>query len=375
MTGHSRHSIALAAGGTGGHLFSAVALADALMQRGHRVSVLTDSRGARFQSGIQVRSVPATRLSGSIFAKALGVVRLLAGVLTAAWHLRRDRASLLVGFGGYPSVPPVLAARLLRVPVILVEQNAVLGRANRRLAGMARVVATAFPEISNRDTGAHHFTGIPVRSAVVEARAMPYEPSADGAPFQLLVFGGSQGAHIFAEVLPAACRLLPANLRKRLQVVQQARPEDEPAVRAAYADIGIAAEIAPFFDDLPARMAASHLIIARAGASTIAEVLTIGRPAVLVPYPHAMDDHQTENARAVDAAGAAWLIPQAAFSAEALAGRLETILTLPGCAAKRAEIAHSLGRPDAAERLADLAESLSVPAKDAPGVALRSLPS
>ena len=375
MTGPTRQSIALAAGGTGGHLFSAIALADALMRRGHRVSVLTDSRGARFQSGIQVRAVPATRLSGSVFAKAWGTVRLAAGVLAAAWHLRRDRAGLLVGFGGYPSVPPVLAARLLGVPVVLVEQNAVLGRANRRLAGMARAVATAFPEVGKAGPAARHFTGIPVRPEVVAARGVAYQSSDDAAPFRMLIFGGSQGAHVFADVLPAACRLLPANLRRRLHVMQQARPEDEAAVRAAYADIGIDAEIAPFFDDLPARMAASHLVIARAGASTIAEVLTIGRPAVLVPYPHAMDDHQTENARAVDAAGAAWMIPQAAFTAEALAGRLETLLTLPGCAAKRAETAHSLGRPDAAERLADLAESLLVPAKDAPGAALRSLTS
>ncbi|MCA8930341.1 MAG: UDP-N-acetylglucosamine--N-acetylmuramyl-(pentapeptide) pyrophosphoryl-undecaprenol N-acetylglucosamine transferase, partial [Alphaproteobacteria bacterium] len=351
----------------------AVALADALVQRGHRVSVLTDARGARFQSGVDVRAVPATRLSGGPVARALGAVRLGMGVLAAAWHLKRDRVRLLVGFGGYPSVPPVLAARLLGVPVVLVEQNAVLGRANRRLAGMARVVATAFPEVEALGSAAHRFTGIPVRPAVVAARARPYRPSADEEPFHLLVFGGSQGAHAFAETVPAACALLPANLRRRLRIVQQARPEDETAVRAAYGDLAMDVEVAPFFDDLPARMAASQLVIARAGASTIAELLTIGRPAVLVPYPHAMDDHQTANARAIDAAGAAWLMPQPAFTAEALARRLETVLTLPDCIAARAELAHSLGRTDAAERLADLAESLLVPAKTAPGAALRSL--
>lgn len=368
-----RHSIALAAGGTGGHLFSAIALANSLLQRGHEVSVLTDSRGARFQNSIQVRAVPAARLNGGLLAKAFGAMRLAAGVLASAWHLKRDRARLLVGFGGYPSVPPVLAARLLGVPVVLVEQNAVLGRANRRLAGMARVVATAFPEVERLGTATQRFTGIPVRPAVVDARTLPYRPSLDENPFQLLVFGGSQGAHIFAEVLPAACALLPDNLRRRLRIVQQARPEDEAGVRARYQDLGMQAEVAPFFEDLPGRMAESHLVIARAGASTVAEVLTIGRPAVLVPYPHAMDDHQTANAQALDAAGAAWLMPQSAFTAEALAGRLETILTLPDCAVRRAAAAHSLGRPDAADRLADLTESLLASRTETADPALRSL--
>lgn len=369
----ARHTVALAAGGTGGHLFSAIALADALLARGHRVAVLTDARGARFQGGVEVQTVPAARLSGGPLAKAAGLLRLGLGVLAAAWHLRRSRARLLVGFGGYPSVPPVLAARLLGVPVILVEQNAVLGRANQRLARLARVIATAFPEVAHLSADRHRFTGIPVRPRVVEARAVPYRPSENEDPFRLLVFGGSQGAHVFAEVVPAACALLPPNLRRRLRVVQQARPEDAAAVRTAYADQGIAAEVAPFFDDLPARMADSHLVIARAGASTIAEVLTIGRPAVLVPYPHAMDDHQTANAQAVDAAGAAWLMPQPAFTAEALAGRLETLLTLPACAAARAETAHGLGRPDGAERLADLAESLLGDAAEPSRPALRSV--
>lgn len=369
------HSIALAAGGTGGHLFSAIALANALTARGHRVSVLTDTRGARFQSGVQVRAIPVARLAGGPVAKTLGVLRLALGVLTSAWHLKRGRTRLLVGFGGYPSVPPVLAARLLGVPVVLVEQNAVLGRANRRLAGLAKLVATAFPDIEGLAKARQHFTGIPVRPAVVEARTTLYRPPASEETFRLLVFGGSQGAHVFAAIVPAACARLPLHLRHRLRVTQQARAEDAAAVRQAYAELGIAADIAPFFEDLPARMAACQLVIARAGASTIAEVLTIGRPAVLVPYPYAMDDHQTANARAIDAAGAAWLMPQPAFTAEALAGRLETLLTLPGCAAKRAETAHSLGRPDAAERLADLAESLLLPAQRAAGADLRSLAS
>lgn len=374
MTRDSLH-IALAAGGTGGHLFSAIALAEVLLARHHQVSVLTDRRGARFGTNIQMRSVPATRLKGGLIGKVAGAFRLAAGVVSAAWHLKRDRCQLLVGFGGYPSVPPVLAAKLLGIPIILVEQNAVLGRANSRLARWAQTVATAFPKVEKLGTTSHHFTGIPVRPAVVAARSEAYQPSVNEGRFQLLVFGGSQGAHVFADVVPQACALLPGNLRRRLQVTQQTRPEDEFSVRSTYAELGICAHIATFFDDLPAHMSKSHLVIARAGASTIAEVLTIGRPAVLVPYPHAMDDHQTENARAIDAAGAAWLMPQTAFTPEALAGRLETLLTLPDCAAQRAATAFKLGRPDAADSLADLAESmLQAPAPE-PKTLLRSVAS
>ncbi len=368
-------SIALAAGGTGGHLFSAIALAEALLARRHRVSVLTDSRGSQFETGIWVRTVPTARMTGGLVGKALGLFRLTAGVAAAAWHLKRDRAGLLVGFGGYPSVPPVLAAKLLGIPVLLVEQNAVVGRANGRLARFAKLVATAFPQVEGLGATAYRFTGIPVRPAVVAARATPYRASQHEDPFELLVFGGSQGAHVFAEVVPQACALLPASLQARLRVTQQTRPEDEGAVRGAYDALGIAATVAPFFADLPERMAASHLVVARAGASTVAEVLTIGRPAVLVPYPHAMDDHQTANARAIDSAGAAWLMPQKALTPEALAGRLETLLTLPECAARRAEAARSLGQPDAAEQLADLAESILPAAAHAPNAALRSLAS
>ncbi len=372
MSGESLH-IALAAGGTGGHLFSAVALADALLARHHAVSVLTDSRGARFSAGIQMRSVPATRLNGGLLGKVIGAFRLAAGVAASAWHLKRDKCRLLVGFGGYPSVPPVLAAKLLGIPVVLVEQNAVLGRANNHLARWARMIATAFPKVEKIGATPHRFTGIPVRPAVVAARATPYAASSGEATFDLLVFGGSQGAHVFAEVVPQACALLPGNLRRRLRITQQARPDDEFAVRSAYAELGIRAHVATFFDDLPDHMSRSHLVIARAGASTIAEVLTIGRPAVLVPYPHAMDDHQTANASAVDQAGAAWLMPQPAFTPEAVAQRLETLLTLPACAAEKADKAMQLGRPDAAEALADLAESVLTSTVPALRASLRSV--
>lgn len=365
--------IALAAGGTGGHLFPAVALARELLARGHSVTVLTDPRGAKFEGGVQVRSVPATRLTGGIFAKLAGGLQLLRGVAAAAWHLRRDRVELLVGFGGYPSVAPVLAARLLGVPVILHEQNAVLGRANAKLARYARLVATSFPEVAGLHGKAQRLTGNPVRAEAAASRRQPYTPSVEDAPFCMLVFGGSQGASVFSEVVPAACALLPQHLRARLRVTQQARAGDLAATAAAYQALGMGADVAPFFQDLPVRMAASHLVIARAGASTIAEVLAIGRPAVLVPYPHAMDDHQTANAQAVDDAGGAWLMPQAAFTPEALARRLETLLTLPNCTARVAAKAYALGRPDAAAHLADAAESVLRGAQAAPSAALRSI--
>ncbi|HKK30120.1 MAG TPA: UDP-N-acetylglucosamine--N-acetylmuramyl-(pentapeptide) pyrophosphoryl-undecaprenol N-acetylglucosamine transferase, partial [Alphaproteobacteria bacterium] len=342
---------------------------------GHTVTVLTDPRGARFDAGVSVRSVPATRLSGGIGAKLGGAFQLLQGMVSAAWHLRRDGTQLLVGFGGYPSVAPVLAAKLIGVPVVVHEQNAVLGRANARLARYARLVATSFPQVEGLGRRPQQLTGNPIRDEVAAARTVPYHPSASDEPFRLLVFGGSQGAHVFSEVVPAACALLPPCQSSRLRVTQQARPEDIGATAAAYGDLGIEAEVAPFFADLPDRMAAAHLVVARAGASTIAEVLAIGRPAVLVPYPHAMDDHQTANAQAAEDAGAAWLMPQTAFTAEALGGRLETLLNLPECAEKVAKRAHNLGRPDAASRLADVIESVLSAGEQAPQGALRSIAS
>ncbi len=365
--------IALAAGGTGGHLFPALALARELLGRGHGVTVLTDPRGAKFDAGVRVRSVPTTRLTGGLFAKLAGAVQLLCGVLVSAWHLKRDRVELLVGFGGYPSVAPVLAAKLMGVPVLLHEQNAVLGRANGRLARYAAVIATSFPNVLGLGNRTRRLTGNPVRAEAVAARAVAYAaPREDGA-FHLLVFGGSQGARVFSEVVPAACALLPEGLRARLRVTQQARPEDLDATVAAFTEAGVTAEVAAFFQDLPQRMASSHLVVARAGASTIAEVLTVGRPSVLVPYPHAMDDHQTANAQSVDEAGAAWLMPQPAFTPEALARRLETLLTLPECAEKVATNAYGLGKPDAAAHLADAAESVLTGARAAPSAALRSI--
>ncbi len=352
--------VVLAAGGTGGHMFPAEALARALLTRGRRVALMTDSRGEAFGErlpGVALHRVRAGRFSGNLLRKALGVLELALGTFEAARKLRTLAPAAVVGFGGYPSVPTMLAAARQNRPTVIHEQNAILGRANRLLASRVRAIATSFPEVgalSAADRPRVTETGNPVRPAVTALRGTAYvEPSPEG-PFELLVLGGSQGARILSAVIPGALARLPESLRRRLRLTQQARPEDLEAVRAAYAQTGITAEIRPFFDDVPARLARAQLVIARSGASTVAELTVMGRPAILVPYRYAADDHQTANARALETAGAAWVMSEAVFTAEALADRLASLMLDPASLAKAARAAHGLGRPDAAERLADL---------------------
>jgi len=350
--------VVLAAGGTGGHVFPAEALAAVLEARGCRLALITDRRG-QGHGGALGRLETHQLQAGAIAGR--GVLRRLAGMgrlalgLGQAWHLlRRLRPDAVVGFGGYPAFGPVLAAGSLGLPTVIHEQNAVLGRANRLLAGRVRTVATAFPEVRFLPAGKARLVGNPVRPGVLKVRAVPYAaPAADG-PLRLLVTGGSQGARALTDLLPTALAALPEVLRARLEVVQQCRPEDLDRARATYAEAGIRAETAAFFDDIPARLAAAHLVVCRAGASTVAELTCAGRPAVLIPFPFAIDDHQTANARALDAAGAAWLMPQSELTASALAARLAALFADPGVLAMAAARAHGLGRPDAAERLADV---------------------
>ncbi len=283
----------------------------------------------------------------------------------------------MVGFGGYASAPTVLAAAHAGIPIVLHEQNAVLGRANAWLAPKARSIATSFPEVRGipaRFAGTVLVTGNPVRSAIEELHHRPYPGDGETGAVSVLVMGGSQGARVFSEVVPAAIALIPEERRARLKLAQQARPEDAEAVKAAYAAIGFEAEIASFFDDIPERLAATHLLIARAGASTIAEATVAGRPAILVPYPFAMDDHQTANADSVAEAGGAWMIPQSALSPEALANRIELALAMPSTLAVAAEAARNWGRPNAAERLADAVAGLvpEAAAAGTPGAAART---
>ena len=351
--------VLLAAGGTGGHLFPAQALADALLKRGAIVDLATDARAAHFKFPARtVHLIPSATLRGrNPIALARTATLLTLGTAKAWSMLGRLRPAVVVGFGGYPTVPPLMAATLRGIPTVLHEQNGVMGRANRLLAARVTAIATGFRTLARLDPRLQAkitFTGNPVRAEVIAAAATPYAaPAADGK-LRLLVFGGSQGARVMGEIVPAAIERLTADLRARMAVVQQARPEDLDTVRGIYARLGVAAETAPFFSDLPARMAAAHLVISRSGASTVAELSAIGRPAVLVPLPHALDQDQFINAGVLEAAGGAIRIEQRDFTPERLASEIAGLAGEPGRLARMAQAAKSAGTVDAAERLADL---------------------
>lgn len=352
--------ILLAAGGTGGHMFPAQALARELLARGRTVALVTDRRGRAFGDilpEVTVWRIRAAAPTGGLVGKARALAELALGTLQAQRLVARLRPAAVVGFGGYPSVPALIAAQRAGMPTVLHEQNAVLGRANRLLAGGARTIATSFPSVAQVKAGDRAKlvrTGNPVRPAILDTRDLPYPQTDTSAPVELLVTGGSQGARVFSEVVPAALARLPENLRGRIRLSQQARPEDLDAARDALARTGVAADVRDFFRDMPDRLARCHLAITRAGASTVAELTAAGRPVILVPYPHAADDHQTANAQAVADAGGAWLMPQPSFTPEALASRLEALLTMPATLTKAAAAARAWGAPDAAIRLADL---------------------
>ena len=350
--------VVLATGGTGGHVFPAQALAQELSGRGHRVVLITDARGGAFDEASEIYRIRAAT-PGRTAVAMLKAGRDIAFGTLAAWRLlRRLKPSAVVGFGGYASVPTMLAAGWLRLPTLIHEQNAVLGRANRLLARRVRRIATAFDSMSAVPAGASAKltrTGNPVRPAVAALRGISYEPPTVDGEFRLLITGGSQGARVFSEVVPQAIAALPAEMRKRLRIVQQCRPEDLDAVREAYADCEADAKLAAFFTDIPERLAWAHMVIARAGASTVAELTTAGRPAILVPYPFAMDDHQTANARAVS--GAAWVMTQRELTVPAMTDRLAGILAEPAQLRAAAAASADLGGPDAARLLADLVET------------------
>lgn len=363
MRGPKVQPVVIAAGGTGGHFFPAEALAAELVARGHRIVLMTDARSGGLASptfaGHEQYVIRGAGIAGRGLwhgAKAAGSVT--AGVAQARGILARVEAGSVVGFGGYPCVAPILAARLLRrrPAVILHEQNAVLGRANRFLAGRADALALAFEHTDRVPAGTRTaVTGNPVRTAITALARTSYV-AATGR-IRLLVLGGSLGARVFSDVVPAALRSLPDALRARLSVVQQTRPEDMERVRAAYASCAIAAELSTFFHNVAARLVAAHLVIARAGASTVAELAVVGRPAILVPLPDAIDDHQSANARALAEAGGAWVMPQPQFTPEGLAERLGEVLADPVRLAQVAVGARSQARADAAALLANLIEA------------------
>ncbi len=351
--------VLLAAGGTGGHLFPAESLAVVLNKRGVTVDLATDVRAAHFEFPARnVHLIPSATVRGrDPLALARTGLMLARGTLKAWSVIGRIKPNVVVGFGGYPTVPPLIAASWRGVPTVLHEQNGVMGRANRLLASRVTAIATGFRVLDKVDAAARAkmtFTGNPVRPLVIEASKIPYDaPRGDGT-LRLLVFGGSQGARVMSDVVPPAIEKLDAGLRARLHVVQQARPEDIDAVSAHYEKLGVAHSCASFFSDLPVRMAAAHLVISRSGASTVAELSAIGRPGILVPLPHALDQDQLANAGVLQEAGGAVRIVQAEFTPERLAREIVALAAEPARLVAMAAAAKSAGTVDAAERLADL---------------------
>ena len=350
--------IVLSAGGTGGHLFPAQALADALALRGRDIVVMTDTRFSNYATAFpraRIQTVPSSPLN-----TLTAPFKIMAGVAIALAKLLKLKPAAVIGFGGYPSVPVMLAASLARLPTAIIEQNAVVGRANRLVMNRVKVVAAAFPlaRFAPADQSKIVLTGNPLRPEVEALWGAPYSvPQADG-PLRLLVFGGSQGARAMSEIVPAALTRLPHDVKKRLSVVQQCRPEDIETVRQIYANAEIRAELQSFFSDLPRRMAESHLVIARSGAGTVAELMAIGRPAILVPLPGALDDNQTPNAQLLSRAAAGWCVAQSELSPDFLAKMLMRIFADPLSLAACATAAHSLATPHAAEKLADVVDNL-----------------
>jgi len=353
--------VLLAAGGTGGHLFPAEALAEALGRRGVAAALATDDRAERYGKTFPARDIhvitSATVRGRNPLSLARTAAMLGIGTVQALRLLARLRPSAVVGFGGYPTIPPLLAATLRKIPTTIHEQNAVMGRANRFLAPRVDTIATSFAGVLDRAPrlGAKATrTGNPVRPAVVAASAIPYAAPEAAGEIRLVVFGGSQGARIMADIVPAAVERLARELQARLSVVQQAREEDLARVTDIYARARVAAEVAPFFADLPARIAAGHIVVARSGASTVAELAAIGRPAILVPLPHALDQDQSANAGVLESAGGALRLRQDDFTPDRLAGEITALASAPQKLVAMAAAARSQGAADAAERLADL---------------------
>lgn len=358
-------SVLLAAGGTAGHLFPAFALAEELSRRNIPVDLMTDHRAERYSAGFPARRVytvpAATLLSRSPLAVMQTGLTLSRGVLAAYQFLGEIGPAVAVGFGGYPTVPPLLAARLRGIRSVIHEQNAALGRANRLLARSVDAIATSFINtgaLADAWKAKVHLTGNPVREAVVRAANMPHAAPGREGPFSLLIFGGSQGARFFADTVPEALARLPEETRTRLNVVQQAREEDVARVEAAYAGTGIRAEVATFFADLPQRMARAHLVIARAGATSVAELTAIGRPSILIPLPHAVEGDQLRNASELARAGGAWCLEQKDVTPERLRDEITRLAANPERLAQAAAAARACGRPDAVMRLAGVVERL-----------------
>lgn len=356
--------ILLAAGGTGGHVFPAEALGHELRQRGYVVHLVTDSRAERFAgtfSADETHVVPSATLGGK---NPVALIRtgwkLWTGLRAARRLIARLKPIAVVGFGGYPTVPPLMAATGMGIPSMIHEQNAVMGRANKALASRVQAIAGGFlPEGEGAYAAKTVTTGNPVRPAVLAATNVPYTASRDNDPFRLVVFGGSQGAQYFSSAVPTAISLLDKTERDRLVITQQARPEDRDRVVSCFAKLEAPAEISSFFSDMADRLAAAHLVVCRSGASTVSEVAVIGRPAILVPYPHALDHDQAANAAALVATGGAEVVPQSELSPEKLASLISAAMKEPERLERMAAAAKAAGRPNAASLLADVVVALA----------------
>ena len=355
--------VLIAAGGTGGHMFPAQAFSEAMLRKGWRVTLSTDARGARYTGGyshaVEIRQVPsATFTRGGIIAKLAVPFRIAAGVVKATFAMMREKPDVVVGFGGYPTIPALSAAVLTRRPRMLHEQNGVLGRVNNLFAKRVMVVACGtWPTAVPAGVRAEH-TGNPVRAGILDRAAAPYTPPGDW-PMSLVVFGGSQGARILSDMVPPAIARLPEHLRQHIRMVQQAREEDLSRVRTAYAEMGVSAEVETFLNDMPALLAETQLVICRSGASSVADVCVVGRPAIYVPLAIAVRDEQTANARGPVDADAAVLMPESQLTPETLAQAIEAILTQPEAALQMSLAALSVSKPDATENLVALVEDLA----------------
>ncbi|MGZ2258389.1 UDP-N-acetylglucosamine--N-acetylmuramyl-(pentapeptide) pyrophosphoryl-undecaprenol N-acetylglucosamine transferase [Roseobacter sp. A03A-229] len=353
----------IAAGGTGGHMFPAQALAEAMLHRGWRVKLSTDARGARYTSGFphsteisQINS--GTFARGNILSKLLVPFQIAGGVVGALWGMMRDRPDVVVGFGGYPTIPALSAAFLMKLPRMIHEQNGILGRVNTAFASRVDAIACGTWPTDLPDGVDGHHTGNPVRSAILERSEAGYISPGD-YPMELLVIGGSQGARILSDVIPPAIAALPMAMLKNIRVSHQAREEDQERVAAFYADNGIQAEVQSFFHDVPRRMTEAQLVISRAGASSVADLTVIGRPSILIPFAAATGDHQTANARGLVEAGGAIMIPESRLEVDAVAEQILSVLDNPEAAMQMARSAAKCGKPDATEALVGMVEHLT----------------
>ena len=368
MTEQLKPLVVLAAGGTGGHVYPAEALAGEMLKRGYRLALITDRRGDAYGGVLGELETFRVRAGGIAgkgpIAKVRSMLEIFVGIWQARSIMKRIKPEVVVGFGGYASVPTMVAACIGKYKTAIHEQNAVFGRANKALASYVDRIVTCFADIDTSSAGRGDKVvqaGMPVRRAVLDEQNIDYPELDASSPVNILVLGGSQGARVLSDVIPGAMASLPVEIKTRVQMTQQCRPEDLERVKDVYAKATINAELSPFFNDVPHRMTKTHLLIARSGASTVAEALVIGRPTIMVPYPYAVDDHQTKNAHAVDDAGAGWLIPEASFTQQALAQRLQHLLSVPNTLRKAAECARVAGRPDATEQLATIIEDLLQP--------------